>query len=1035
MPAITLPLSFTNSFWSQDYRRGLETLFHKLEQGVAEDNEIISFLEVRARSPTLLAREELTARFQARIRAEYDIATSLNTPTAAGPRGTGFSADDGASLLMAFWGLQQETRAQGNGHKAIADDLNTLALQPFATWAKGHEERISDAKLNLLDLWLKDYEDSREEVEALKNAYYTKTRKADEAEDESIAEGLRSAKFAPNTDYSDHYTATSPRHNGRNAVVNRTPSVSERIAERLRELRTGATASNPAPSTESVLSDPEKTDGETTPTNSTSDKGKGKAIETSSPLAMSPVAEKAPLPPSKAKQPEPMLLAGIAMTPAAVSDLLRRAQAGLPLRPVRLPIIGEYPDCFTGEEFVYWLRDNVEAFGGSLEHAAEAARELTEDEGLLRRIGEIGNGFEASREAFYQFRPKAFALEDAKADKLAVPANLQPVADNLLKRSGTLANFVMKQIKSGNGPPPHVRARLEAEEADEAYRTSVRRLDRSRLALEDRIEEILKILQKWELERLRVVKDVFLKYQGTLSNLPAHIQPSIERSSTLIASYQPESDLNALIERYRTGPFRPQPHIYESILHDGTDVVFGIDLRKWAGESGWATVLVSDEGKKRDLIPPILSSLLAALERSYDRLPSDDEKRRSWIYEIPLPIIHHLREALNSQPADTPIPVEFFEKVDAPILAGVTKLWLLELDPPVGTWEGWDDFRRIYPAVGVTLEVSEEQHLEDVRTALHRLPKVHLFVLDTVIKHVKHLVDTTKSEEDIDVYLTKLAYSLGRVLLRPKQETQITIQDRHPTLLFIDLLKHYEAVLPPTIEKKKRESDKPLPIRKRTTLVDQRINRRSAGADPKQLLEVREAQIRQPSPARVDAAKAARVPSSKADSDLPPRPKFTSPPPESEDLPPRPKFASPPPESDDPKTSAPAPVVVQPATPERSGSPASPKQPGSPLSDDLKSPTAEDKSLASDGSTLARSGSGEASRVRRPGGARGPRAPAGPTTSTAHHRLSSYGSDRPKSPLSKEVDPNEYKPKKRDGRTSAGAFSKKTHASGSEDGK
>lgn len=55
MPALTLPLSFTNSFWSQvscvlshslprpqprylrvifvqDYRRGLETLFSKLEQ-------------------------------------------------------------------------------------------------------------------------------------------------------------------------------------------------------------------------------------------------------------------------------------------------------------------------------------------------------------------------------------------------------------------------------------------------------------------------------------------------------------------------------------------------------------------------------------------------------------------------------------------------------------------------------------------------------------------------------------------------------------------------------------------------------------------------------------------------------------------------------------------------------------------------------------------------------------------------------------------------------------------------------------------
>lgn len=32
MAVLSLPLSFTNSFWSQDYRRGLEVLFNKLEQ-------------------------------------------------------------------------------------------------------------------------------------------------------------------------------------------------------------------------------------------------------------------------------------------------------------------------------------------------------------------------------------------------------------------------------------------------------------------------------------------------------------------------------------------------------------------------------------------------------------------------------------------------------------------------------------------------------------------------------------------------------------------------------------------------------------------------------------------------------------------------------------------------------------------------------------------------------------------------------------------------------------------------------------------
>ena len=32
MAVLSLPLSFTNSFWSQDYRKGLEVLYQKLEQ-------------------------------------------------------------------------------------------------------------------------------------------------------------------------------------------------------------------------------------------------------------------------------------------------------------------------------------------------------------------------------------------------------------------------------------------------------------------------------------------------------------------------------------------------------------------------------------------------------------------------------------------------------------------------------------------------------------------------------------------------------------------------------------------------------------------------------------------------------------------------------------------------------------------------------------------------------------------------------------------------------------------------------------------
>ena len=111
-----------------------------------------------------------------------------------------------------------------------------------------------------------------------------------------------------------------------------------------------------------------------------------------------------------------------------------------------------------------------------------------------------------------------------------------------------------------------------------------------------------------------------LQYQGIVANTPKGLEQSNERSATLIAAYQPESDLTALIERYRTGPFRPTAQIYESISHDEADDAFGIDLRKWA-EGGWHE-LTSGEDKK-DLIPPVVTALFKGLDEAYKRLPND----------------------------------------------------------------------------------------------------------------------------------------------------------------------------------------------------------------------------------------------------------------------------------------------------------------------------------------------------------------------------------------------------------------------------
>ncbi|KAG1746630.1 uncharacterized protein EDB91DRAFT_1118048 [Suillus paluster] len=1063
MAVLSLPLAFTNSFWTQDYRKGLEVLYNKLEQGLVENHEIVAFIKARAA-------------------AEAQIATSLQQPVPLGSHGAGFNKDDGASLLMAFRGLQAESETQGQVHKDISKDLRALVADPFNEWARGYEERLASSKAMVMSNWLRAYEDSQKEVIKLKNSYLQKTRRADEAEDD--------VKFAPNNDLGDHYT-TSPRLAPRDKSTQpqRSATVSERIAQRFKEIQRKAAGA----SISSVESDVASETSEEKPPAKV-DKGKRRAVESPSPSLMeSPPPLSPPLPPTKMETasplsmdaplpPTPILLAGLAIPPASVSALLSRAATELKPRSIRFPLLGEYPDCFTGEEFVAWLNVNVPGFDGSLDRAEDAARELTERDGLLRRIGEFGNEFEHSDEAFYQFRPKAFELgSEAETAPPAPKRNLAPLADNLFKRSNNFVNVVSKALNANSqSEPAHVRLREEAEEADKIYRVAVRKLDRQRLGLEERIEETLKTLQRGEMERLRAVKTVLLQYQGTLATIPKAFEPSIERSATLVASYQPDADLTALMERYRTGPFRPVPQLYESVAHDESDVVFGIDLRKWA-EGGWNALTSGEE--KKDLIPPVLTALLNALNEAYDRLPNDSEKRKTWIYEVPLPALHHLREALNAVPPEQPFSPEMLAKYDVPVLAGGIKLWALELDPPLALWEGWDDIRKLYPTVGSAKtdgEASEQQHLQDLQVALQRLPKVHLYVLDAIVSHLRNLIQSTTVEEADDIYFTKLALSVGRTIIKPKVETELSIQDRHPTLLFIDLLKNYDDILPPTIAKKKRESERRVPVRKRTAPIDMRMSRGriSVGAPTREILAAQQAAQKvaaqvpgailrhfpeapraavQPSPisesksfssepeteaAVEESEQFGRTepeiipPPAVQDDSAPPRPTFKEPPPEIDDAPPRPMFKEPPPELDDipspsmqplsfvsPPASPPPVIDEKPPSPAVSVTPATPHNPMKGLrrasivhsgsASPVRSPSpltspaipADDQALSAGKSGLSRHSSGQAA-VRGPRLSRGPRPAAGGGTVSsmvANLNRSSMSKSPPPSPNYKRL--------------------------------
>lgn len=119
---------------------------------------------------------------------------------------------------------------------------------------------------------------------------------------------------------------------------------------------------------------------------------------------------------------------------------------------------------------------------------------------------------------------------------------------------------------------------------------------------------------------------------------------------------------------------------------------------------------------------------------------------------------------------------------------------------------------------------------------LDRVPKIHLLVLDALLLHLRDLIESTEEaassepgESDVKSnaeYIAKLGASLGPCILRPAVENSKTLNDRFPAQLFVDLVKDYARLLPPTLEKRtKVEEERYAPKRQRTKMVDQRVTR------------------------------------------------------------------------------------------------------------------------------------------------------------------------------------------------------------------
>ncbi|EPQ27827.1 uncharacterized protein PFL1_04572 [Pseudozyma flocculosa PF-1] len=921
---VVYPPSFQNSFWSYpSYRRGAQSLYARLQAGIDEADSILAFVAHRAeleyKHAEALATPAPQPSFAAPLfkQAGGLLSEVIGSPVLGGEPGgplggsgggvggggsaRGFLSNETGSSHVFRLVQAETTSAQANAHGKIARNLERLILDPFTKWSVHHRERVTSSWAHI-DAALARFERQKAEVDKLKQSYEKKCRQADEAEDD--------ARFAPNDD-SSHETAQPQR------------SVSSSSAASLPEL-------------------PEKDDGD----------------------AAAAAATAEPADPERLKRRETLrkqfgfnnrVVSGSSQPPAA------KEFAG-----VKLPTPPSETDGRTAAS----------------EEDARPAPAISPSASSEAGNGSLGAGLKRS-------------------------GTIGAYLHSAVERMPTPLKAAVGGVVSNE--PKHIRLRRDADNAERVYEEAVRNLDRTRCQVEEILYEHFGLAQKWEADRIKAVKAVLASYNTALSGGVPALNQSIARCVQLHESLQPDLELRALIRDARTGPFQPAIERFQPYYHDEISLGrsapgqgqaagwmtknggFGLDLVLVERldfldrmEREGVDAIASSTGKLATL-PPVLEALLAALERAYaddQRWPSalaaaaasskatgvgavggseagtdgldessvllirSQEKRKTWVYEVPLNVTHRLRDALISQlspshadmiygnrdranaqgrddagdatPASGLISDKMLDAYDPPVLAACVKLWMLELERSLVLDELWDQVDAIYRAAAgqerealealarqKAAELQQQQQpdgaaeagaakdagtaeaqdkgkgkgaaasgplkvdlateekirrgvLEDLGVVLGKLPKLHLACLDAIAKHLHGLLKDTKTDESDLVYLNKVGLALGRAFIRPRAETPYTISARHPTLLVMDLVQHYEAIFPALLEKKLSEhpsaagngiaaanGDAPangissavtggqrkVPIRKRTKPVDQRISRSSIGRD------------------------------------------------------------------------------------------------------------------------------------------------------------------------------------------------------------
>ncbi|EOA80813.1 Rho-GTPase-activating protein 8 [Exserohilum turcicum] len=665
---------FAASFWSSDYAGGLGVLFGKLQQGVQENQQILTVARMRAD-------------------AEEVYGNSLSAITPATDRiAGGFSRDEGASVRKAYEGVRTEMEAAAANHKKIASNIRELVVNPFGRWCEAHAARVQNSQDDL-QARIKLHDRQADAVRKYRSQYYNKCRLVEDLEEE------------------DKLAFQDPQSEAAQSPKVKVPTIK--------------------------MSEPDE------------------------------------------DEEEPIDLGDETYQPDQLKKILTHMLDNIKLGEVKVPILGTYQNCSTGADITEYIQKHMNAT--TVSYAERIGQDLV-THGFLRLVGNVGNTFANSSRMNYQWKTKAFQVT-------GLPEKKQPMARSSTTMSNSSADSIavdspvgtVQEYLQGWNPlnnqypneTPAERLRREAREADERYKASVKKLDSLRCNLEEAMVDHLKFMERCELDRLKAIKAVILDFSGAVSNVIPSLQSTVDKMMLFQETVQPLGDLRYMLENYRTGPFVPRVTTYENYYNSVDEQTFGVDLEARARSD-----------KKR--VPVIITTILTFLDNHYPDLEGDEARRGIWLVDVALSQTHNLRSEINTGKR---FPDELLEKYDVPIVASVLKLYLLELPDSLVSSHVYEIVKTIYSTTAS--DVTEETRISVIQSTLGQLRLANIATLDAICTHFTRLIELTSADE---TYVAALANVLAPCILRPKQDSSLTMNERYSYRLVRDLFAHKDAI-------------------------------------------------------------------------------------------------------------------------------------------------------------------------------------------------------------------------------------------------